>query len=115
MDSASPLFQRMKRSNSICQPHRRCAHVGADENGICNFLAKVKHQSEKEVTVQDAAGEVGTISLGGEAADFRFDIDETYCFHHVSIKSGRMTLWSNGGVELVTATAFESVGASASA
>eukprot|EP00971_Amphidinium_carterae_P330596 6463704-Amphidinium_carterae.1 len=38
-------------------PMRTCGFstLGADENGICNFLAKVKHQSEKEVTVQDAS------------------------------------------------------------
>eukprot|EP00971_Amphidinium_carterae_P058558 1158016-Amphidinium_carterae.1 len=97
-------------------PMRACGFstLGAEENGICNFLAKVKHQGDKEVTVQDAAGETGTISLGGEAAAFRFDVEETYCFHHVSIKSGRMTLWPGGGVELVTATSFEAAGASAS-
>eukprot|EP00971_Amphidinium_carterae_P331235 6464684-Amphidinium_carterae.1 len=74
--------------------------LGADENGICNFLAKVKCQGEKDVTVQDAAGETGKISLGGEAVDFHFDVDETYCLHHVSIKSGRLTLWPSGGIEL---------------
>eukprot|EP00971_Amphidinium_carterae_P270391 5365223-Amphidinium_carterae.3 len=88
--------------------------IGADENGVCNFLAKIKYQGEREVTVQDVAGETGGIGLGGEAACFMFDIDETYCFHHVSVKSGRLTLWSNGGVELVCTSSFEAARASAS-
>eukprot|EP00971_Amphidinium_carterae_P270390 5365223-Amphidinium_carterae.2 len=94
-------------------PMRTCGltSLGDKENSTCNLLVKITDLGEKEVTVEDPAGVTGTIALGAEAGDVQFEVGETYCLHHVSVKGDKLTLWATGGVELVTATAFEAAGA----